>query len=487
MNRPIRRLASITLLMFFSLMAMVTYIQFVQAPSLNADSRNARTLYREYGTDRGPIIVDGESIVTSTKVDDNYKYLREYKDGPTYANVTGYFSTAFNSMTRIERAENSVLGGSDSSLVSQRLQQLISGTQPKGGAVELTLHSATQREALAQLGNQRGAVVALDPKTGAILAQVSTPSYDPNALATHDSKAAQEAWNSLNADPNKPLIDRSTGGDQYAPGSSFKMLTATAMIENLGLTPDSLVEAPQSYTPAGTNHAIWNPGRAQCGDGSGKVTLRQAFVQSCNTPFAIGGVSVGAEAMSKQAESFGFGTSFTTPLGVSASRFPELSDQASLAMASFGQHDVRVTPMQMAMIGAAIVNDGVLMEPYLVKQTLTADLETISTASPKRVGRVMSSQTSTYMRDMMVADVTSGTGYRAAIEGVGVGGKTGTAEVNADTPPHVWFVGYAPADNPTIVVAVLVENSGNAGWNGDGGSVAAPIAREVMKAYLGVR
>ncbi|MDO4888527.1 MAG: penicillin-binding transpeptidase domain-containing protein [Actinomycetaceae bacterium] len=485
MNRPIRKLATLVFAMFLSLMLMASYVQFIQAPSLNADDRNVRSLYREYGTDRGPIIVGGESVVVSTPSDGPYKYQREYKEGSTYAHVTGYFSTGLNSKWGIEKAENGVLGGSDSALAGQRLQQLISGSQPQGGGVELTIDPATQKAAIQALNGQKGAVVALDPKTGAILAQVSYPSYDPNLLATSKSSEAKANWAQLEGDENKPLVDRATGGDQYAPGSTFKMLTATAMLENQDLTPDSVIDTPDSYTPPDTSQSIENPGEASCGDGSGRSTLRQAFIQSCNTPFAQGGVNVGSDKMLEQAKKFGIGETFETPLKVSASRFPEPDSQAALAKDSIGQQDIRVTPMQMAMIGAAIANDGVVMEPHIVKQTLTRDLEVLSTTKPSEYSRAMSPQTAEYMQDMMVEDVKSGTGYRAAIDGIEVGGKTGTAEINSNTPPHVWFVSYAPADDPQIAVAVVVENAGHTGWSGDGGSVAAPIARQVMLAYLG--
>jgi hypothetical protein len=478
-------MASLVFAMFLALMTMATYVQYVQAPKLNSDSRNARTLYREYGTERGPIIVDGESIAVSTAVEDPYKYQREYKSGSAYAHITGYFSTAHNSMTGIERAENGVLGGSDSALTTQRIQELISGSHRKGGGVSLTINPAAQKAAIEALGDQRGAVVAMDPKTGAILAQVSTPSYDPNQVATHDSKSAKAAFNRLTNDKDHPLVNRAIAGDQYAPGSTFKMLTATAMLENSDLTPDSVVEAPDTWTPPGTNHKIDNPGERSCGDGSGRVSLRQAFIQSCNTPFAMGGANVGSKKMLAQAKKFGFGTTFETPQKVTSSRFPEPSGKAALAMDSIGQQDIRVTPLQMAMIGASIANDGVVMEPHIVKQTLTSDLDVISTTKPKEFGRAMSEETAKHMQNMMVADVKSGTGHRAAISGIEVAGKTGTAEINASTPPHVWFVSFAPADDPKIAIAVVVENSGNAGWDGDGGSVAAPIARKVMQAYLG--
>ena len=297
MNRPIRLLATLVFAMFLSLMAMATYIQFFQAPSLNADSRNVRSMYRQYKVKRGPIIVNGDDIVSSSPSKDekdHHKFQRKYKDGSTYAHVTGYMSTVFNSTTGIEKAENGVLAGSSDSLASQRFQELISGEEQRGGGVELTIDPATQKAAVKALNGQRGSVVALDPKTGAILAQVSLPSYDPNKLASHDRESVQKAWNKLAQNKEKPLINRAIAGEQYAPGSTFKMLTATAMLENSGLTPDSTVDAPNSYTPPGTSHSIQNPGERPCGDGSGRVTLREAFIESCNKPFAKGGGAGGA-------------------------------------------------------------------------------------------------------------------------------------------------------------------------------------------------
>lgn len=366
--------------------------------------------------------------------------------------------------------------------MQQRLSQLLTGKQPQGGAVELTLDATLQQVAVTAMAGRRGAVVALDPSTGAILAQVSIPTYDANTLATHDQSAAETAWNALTTDTEQPLIDRTIGGDQYAPGSTFKMLTAAAMFENdPNLTPETLIDAPTSWTLPESDHTIYNPGQIQCGDGSGQTTLMQAFTQSCNTAFAIAGVNLGADAMIEQAEKFGFGKSFTTPLTVSASRFPEPDSDAALAMDSFGQQDIRVTPMQMAMITASIANDGVLMTPYLVKQTLTSDLETVSTTDPEVFSTPMSEQTAEYLTQMMVADVSGGTGWRAAIDGVEVAGKTGTAEIGEGTLPHAWFAAFAPADDPQIAVVVIVEND-----TGDGGSTAAPIARQIIQAKLGM-
>lgn len=475
MNPPLRKLSAIVMVMFLTLMVAVTYIQFFKAPDLNADARNVRTLYREYGTDRGPIIVAGNAITTSEPVDDPYKYQRTYVNGPDYAHVTGYFSTVYNSMTGLERAENGVLGGSDSSLVTQRLQELITGKQPQGGAIALTIDPDAQAAAIKALGNRKGAVVAIDPKTGAILALVSTPSFDPNLLAAHDSATATTAWTELNADPAKPLYNRAIAGDLYAPGSSFKILTAAAMLEN-GLTADSLVEAPTELKLPGTSHIVHNPGERACGDGSGNVPFRQAFLESCNTAFAIGGMELGDEKMMDMAEAFGFGQELSIPLKVTPSQFPKPANQAALAMDSFGQQDIRVTPLQMAMVAAAISNDGELMKPYLVAQTLTADLEVISTTEPSSLGSPISSKTAKELEKMMADVVNKGTGTYAALGNVQVVGKTGSAEIGVGVEPHAWFVGYETENR--VAVAVFVENGG------DGGQQAGPIAGKVIDAVV---
>ncbi len=476
MNPPLRKMSVLVIVMFVTLMMAATYIQFFRAPELNADARNVRTLYREYGTDRGPIIVAGEPITTSQPVDDPYNFLRTYSNGPLYGHVTGYFSTVFNSMTGIEREANSVLGGSDSSLATQRLEDLITGSQPKGGAVSLTLDPLAQRAAYDALGGRRGAVVAIEPSTGRILALVSSPSYDPNLLATRDRATANEAWTNYLADDAEPLLNRATGGDLYAPGSVFKVITAAAMIED-GLTPESLVEAPHSFSPPGTTHEIFNPLQRACGDGSGEVPLRTAFQESCNTAFAIGGLDLGAEKMTSMAEAFGFHQELSIPLTVRPSRFPDPADQAILAMDSFGQRDVVVSPLQMAMMASAVANDGVIMQPYLIEETLTADLAVVSTTSPSEFSEPITKETADYLESMMIDVVNRGTGSHAALGNIQVAGKTGSAQVSGQSP-HAWFVGFDATDAPQVAVAVFIENGG------DGGTVAGPVARAVIDAVV---
>lgn len=477
MNPPIRKLTAIIIVMFLTLMGAVTYIQFFRAPELNSDPRNVRTLYAEYGKERGPIIVAGEPIVTSEPVDDPLNYLRTYHNPQLYAPITGYFSTTFNSMTGMERASNDVLGGSASSLLKQRLEQLITGEQPQGGGVSLTIDPIAQKAAWDALGDRRGAVVAVEPSTGKILALVSKPTFDPNDLASRDSGVSSGAWESLNSDPAKPLSNRAIAGDLYAPGSVFKIITAAAMIENLGLDADSLVDAPKTYTPNGTTAAIPNYGNSVCGDGSGSVPFRVAFANSCNTTFAMGGVEVGAEGMADMAKAFGFGESLDIPLTVTPSRFPDTADDPALAMDSIGQRDVIATPLQIAMSAMAVANNGVIMKPYLIDQVLTADLGVVSTTKPSEFATPIKPATAAILRDMMIDVVQNGTGTAAALSTVQVAGKSGTAEV-VDSPPNAWFVGFDATDNPHVVVAVVVEEGQY------GGAVAGPIARNVISAVV---
>ena len=478
MNPPLRRLVAVVIIMFVTLMVAATSIQFFRASSLNSDSRNARTLYKEYGVDRGPIIVAGEPITDSVSVSSPYNYQRSYLQSLLYAHTTGYFSVTHNSMTGVERAENSILGGSDSSLAPQRIEELFTGADPEGGGVELTLDPAVQQAAWDALGDRRGAVVAIEPSTGRILAMVSKPSFDPNLIASHDAAVANEAYQTYIADESQPLLNRAIGDDLYAPGSVFKIITAAAMIENGGLTADSLIDAPYTFSPPGTTHEIYNPGQRQCGDGSGSVPFRTAFTESCNTTFAIGGLDVGSEAMIDMVEAFGFHQDLSIPLTVRPSRFPEPQDQAELAMASFGQRDVLVSPLTMAMVASAVANDGVIMTPYLVEQTLTADLGVISTTSPSTFSEPISPQTAVELEKMMIDVVNYGSGAYAASSFVQVAGKTGSAEIAAGVSPHAWFAGYDASDSPQVAVGVFVENGG------DGGQNAGPIARAVIEAVV---
>lgn len=484
MNTPLRRLSTVVTVMFLALMMAATWVQFVQAQSLNSDQRNVRTLYREFGNFRGPIVAGGEAIASSTPVDDSFGYQRSYANGALFAPVTGYYSIVYQ-RTGIEEWFNTELNGSADSLFYERLQDLVTGRQTRGASVELTIDPAVQQAAWDALGDQRGAVVALDPTTGAILAMVSKPSYDPNVLASHDLASVRAAWDSLLADPGDPLVNRAIAGDTYPPGSTFKLVTAAAALES-GLTAETPVAAPRELTLPQTSTVLHNFGGSACSS-TGAMTLADALRISCNTAFAQIGLDLGADELRAQAEAFGFDAPLNVPMPVTESRFPTDPDAPQTALSAIGQYEVRVTPLQMAMVAAAIGNGGVQMTPYLVQAVRSQDLTVVDETEPSELGRPISASTATQLRDMMVGVVANGTGRSAQISGVTVAGKTGTAQTTDDVAPHAWFTAFAPADagaTPRVAVAVVVENGGSMGNEATGGAVAAPIARAVIEAAL---
>lgn len=481
MNAPLRKLSIVVLVMFFALMGGVTWVQYGQAGALNDDPRNTRTVYREYGRDRGPIVVAGQEIASSTPVDSPFGFQRTYADGPLYAHATGYFSIF--QMTGLERATNGVLSGTDDSLLWSRIRALFTGSQQQGGSVELTLDPAAQQAAWDALGDQEGAVLALDPATGAILAMVSKPSFDPNNLASHSTDEVNEVYRNLQDDDGNPLSNRAIAGGQYAPGSVFKLIDVAMLLESGEYEPDSQVPAPQQLELPQTSHVIHNPGRGPCTD-SDTVTLEYALQVSCNTPFGALAMEFGADALREQAEAFGFGTELDIPLQVTPSRFPADPDEAQTAMTAIGQHDVRVTPLQMAMVSAAVANDGVIMTPHLVATERGPNLQVTGTTEPSEFAQPISASTAAQMTDMMITVVEDGTGTPAQIPGVDVAGKTGTAESGGDGPQHAWFTSFAPAQDPQVAVAVVVEHGGAQGDEASGATAAAPIARAVIEAVM---
>ncbi len=485
MNQPLRRLGILMALMLVALMVSTTSVQFFQAPTLNADSRNVRTIYREYGTDRGPIVVAGESVVYSEPVDDPYQYQRTYASGALYAHVTGYFSTAFNSSTGIERYANDVLGGTAPSLLISRIQNLITGKQPRGGSVELTLDPELQQAAADLLGDQRGAVVALNPTTGAILALYSSPSYDPNTIATHDTEEAQAAWDALLADPERPLENRALGNILYAPGSTFKVLVAATWLElDSSRNADSEVPTLSQLQLPESDSVVYNPGKIACGE-SDTGPLIYAFENSCNTTFASLAMEVGHDQLAAMTAKFGFGDEdLTIPLPVIPSVYPDTDSDAEVALTGFGQFEVRVSVLQMAMVAAAVANDGVLMQPYLIQTVRDADLGVVQRTEPTVYSEPISSNTADILTEMMEAVVAEGTGTLAQVPGVTVAGKTGTAETGTDEAQHAWMIAFAPAEDPQIAVAAVLENGGSDGDQASGGGSVAPILRQLIEVAL---
>ena len=483
MNTPIRRLALLVFAMFSALLLATTYIQFVQADELADRPNNRRTLVENYSRDRGAILIDGTPIASSEQTDDELKWIRSYPQGQLYSHVTGYYSFIYGANSGLERSKNALLSGTDDSLFYRRIVDLVTGTAPKGAALELTIDPDVQQAAEDALGDRRGAVVALDPKTGAILGLVSHPAYDPNELASHRLGAVQESYESLNADPGQPLINRAIAGDLYPPGSVFKLVVAATALESGEYSPDSMLEGPQRYTLPGTETQLPNFEGGTCGP-TDEVSLADSIRVSCNTSMAWLAGRLGAGALNEQAGKFGFGQSVEVPMSVTPSVYPSDPDPAQLALTGIGQFEVRVTPMQVAMISAAIANEGVQMNPFLVESARDSDLDIIDETDPFEFATPISQDTASALSEMMVNVVSDGSGSAAAIPGVQVAGKTGTAEFGTEGAAHAWFTGFAPADDPQIAMAVVVE-SASGDWTGEsGGRVAAPIGRAVLEAGI---
>ena len=357
------------------------------------------------------------------------------------------------------------------------------GTPVTGAAVELTLDPAIQRAAWDALGNRKGAVVALEPSTGRILAMVSKPTFDANLLAGLTFGEVSDAYRSYADSPEAPLINRAIGGDLYHPGSVFKLVVAAAALESGRYTATSEFENLESYRLPGTLTEVRNASRTTCGAGE-TVTLERALIRSCNIPFALLAVELGQDKIRAQAELMGFGDLIEIPLGVTASVYPEGMDIAQTALTGFCQFDVRTSPLQMAMVTSAIANQGVIMTPQLVELVVASNLNILEQRQPNVYSAPISRQTAGLLTRMMVDSVEVGVSGRAGISGVAVAGKTGTAENGTSEPYTLWFTGFAPAEAPEVVVTVVVEDGGGIGQNGTGNQIAAPIARAVIEAVL---
>ncbi len=485
MNKPIRILSLGCAVLFGLLLLNVTYVQFVRAGELNSMPQNRRVVDAEYSRERGPIFVAGDPIAESRPVDDRFDFLRVYNEPFLYAHVTGYYSYLFGS-TGIEHSSNEVLSGSHPRLLFNRVIDLATDQQPKGGNVLLTLDPDAQqaaRDGLQALNEDaKGAVVAIRPETGEILAMVSEPSYDPNRLASHDFGATRQAWEELNANPARPLRNRATQ-ERYPPGSTFKLVTAAAALSSKQFTPESMVTGQAQYTLPNTNTTLGNESGGSCG--GDQITLTRALAVSCNTAFAkLGAEEVGADALANQAAKFGFGEVPLDELSTTESVFPDNPDPAQTALSSIGQFDVAATPLQMAMVVAGIANDGDVMKPYVVAEQRTPDLDTIYEAQPEVLSEAVSASVAHDLRGMMVEVTETGTGGSVAMPGIQVASKTGTAESSDERNPYAWFVAFAPADDPEVAVAVFVEDAGVPRDQISGGGLAGPIAKSVMEAVI---
>ncbi|WP_017606543.1 peptidoglycan D,D-transpeptidase FtsI family protein [Nocardiopsis alkaliphila] len=487
MNTPIRRLSVFAMLLFGVLMLQLTWIQGFQAEAIRDDPLNRRQYSERLTEQRGPIVIGGENVAYSEDVsgeNDQPRYQRVYTDGPLYTPVVGSFRSY--GASGIESTENSLLDGTDDRLAVRNFRDIITGREPEGARVELTIDPEVQKagfNGFQDLG-MNGAAVAIEPNTGAILGAVSYPSYDANdVVSISEGEQAVQNYGELEADGNQPLLNRALN-ERYAPGSTFKIVTAAAAMEHLDAGPDSTMDAPDvlelglplpNATPGGT-----------C-NGGDPDTLAHSIQISCNTSMANWAIEMGGQALADQAEAFGFvpqeredAEPLTVPLRVTPSKAPVEEDRNILGRAGIGQSNVEATPLQMAMVAAGVANSGEVMRPYLVDSVRDSDRSVVTQTTPEVYSQATSASTASALTDMMVL-VTGpdGSGTNAAIQGVDVAGKTGTAETGGDLGTHNWFIGFAPANDPQIAVAVVIEHGG-----GSGGSLAAPIARNMMEAVV---
>lgn len=486
MNRPLRRMGAVVMVLFGLLLINVNVLQVAQTDELNARSGNSRTILAEYDRQRGPILVGDKQIARSIPTpDDQLNYLRQYAEPELYAHATGFYSFVYGPRG-VEAASNRVLAGTDDRLFVGRLSRLLTGRDPQGGAVTLTLDAAAQKAATDELKGRTGAVVALDPSTGEILAMVSSPSYDPNVLSSHTSSSIIQAYKDLMEDEDDPLLNRAIS-QLYPPGSTFKLVTLAAALSTGRYDPTSAVPGPAELDLPQTSAGLPNQSRAQCTPGSDTTDLTTALKKSCNTTFGALGLELGAEALGEQARAFGFGTDLEIPMEVADSSFPGDANPPQTAQSAIGQFDVQTTPLQMAMVAAGIANNGVVMTPYLVSKVQAPDLETLEQTDDRELSTAVSGVVAAQIREMMVQVVSDGTGRRAQIPGIAVAGKTGTAQTGGGRAPHAWFTSFAPAgpgETARVAVAVVLENGGGTTDEISGGKLAAPIAQKVMAAVL---
>ncbi|GGQ62533.1 peptidoglycan D,D-transpeptidase FtsI family protein [Streptomyces flaveolus] len=485
MNKPLRRIAIFCGLLVLTLLIRDNWLQYVQADELKNDEANRRVAIERYATPRGDIIVDGKAITGHATTKGDFKYKRTYKDGAMWAPVTGYVSQAYGA-TQLENIDDGILTGNDDRLFFRNTLDMLTGKKREGGNVVTTLSSAAQKAAYEGLKKQggKGAVAAIEPSTGKILALASYPSYDPSTIAG-GGEADGKAWNKIieKNNPDKPMLNRALR-EVYPPGSTFKVVTAAAALEHGKYTSaDEKTDSPLPWTMPGTTTPLPNEGDLPCEN----ATLREALRVSCNTVFGKIGYDLGNDKMLETAKKFGFTEEQFVPVRSSASVFSEDMNDSQVALSSIGQFNTAATPLQMAMVTSAIANNGTLMKPYMVDELQAPNLDTIEKTDPQEMSKPLSPENAQILQSMMETVVKDGTGTNAQIDGVTVGGKTGTAQhgVENSENPYAWFISYAKTDGGSpVAVAVVIEDENASRDDISGGGLAAPIAKSVMEAVI---
>jgi len=481
MQSQVRKVGWGLLVAFLAVFAQLNYVQIFAAESIASNPANIRSLLREYSIKRGDIVtIDGVTVAESVSTNDRLEFLRRYPEGALYGHITGYYSLVFGA-DRIERTYNEQLLGESGVISMQDIQDRFLGSEERGDNVRLTIHSRVQAAARAALGDNRGAIVALDPQTGAVKAMWSNPSFDPNPISSHRPARIRRAWDLLNDQTPNPLQHlAATRG--FPPGSTFKVVTAAAALESGRFNPQSTFDDPVSFTPPQTSSSISNFSGGTCA-GGGQISLADALRVSCNTTFAQLGLEVSGE-MVGVTRGMGFNERIPFDVLTEASTF-QRADENNLprrSLAGIGQGDVVTTPLQMALVASAIANGGETPRPRLVEEVIDASGGIVARPADETIGSAMSESTARTLTELMVTVVTSGTGANAQVPGLDIAGKTGTAQSAEGASPHAWFIAFAPAQNPRIAVAVFVQNGGSFGAEATGGTVAAPMARQVIEA-----
>ncbi|MER8017844.1 peptidoglycan D,D-transpeptidase FtsI family protein [Streptomyces griseoluteus] len=482
MNKTIRRAAVFSLLLVLALLIRATWVQFYDGKALADAPENRRNAIGTYSRPLGDIVVGGKAVTGSGRAGrSDLAYKRTYTDGPLYAAVTGYASQAY-APTQLEGVYADLLNGTDTRL--RTVMDTVTGRRADPGNVITTIDPAVQKAGARALGGNKGGAVAIDPKTGKILAMVSTPSYDPSALTA--ANTAGTAWQKLTTDREKPLVNRAMR-QPLPPGSTFKLVVAAAALED-GLYPDvdRPTDSPVPYTPPGTTRELPNENTAApCENAS----IRVALQYSCNNVFGKLAVDLGQDKVRAMAEKFGFDDDkLDIPVRAYPSVYPAHMDKALTALSGIGQYDVTATPLQMAMVSSAIANGGELVSPHMVSQLTTGDGDVLQNFGDADRERIVSARTAEQLQSAMQTVVRDGTGRNALIDGVTVGGKTGTAQhgPNNSETPYAWFTAYGKSDSTgqEVAVAVMVEQSGAARSEVSGNGLAAPVARAMMAAAL---
>ncbi|MFP5314088.1 MAG: peptidoglycan D,D-transpeptidase FtsI family protein [Actinomycetes bacterium] len=478
MNQAIRRSWIVAISMFALVLGSLTYVQFFEASALQNNDWNTRQILQDYGKNRGAILVDGRPVAESVPSDDQFNYQRVYNEPEMYAHLTGFFSLV-NGSTQLENVMNEELSGSSDDLFIDQMVRLFSGAQAQGASVELTIDPQLQQMAWDMIPEgQTGSIVVMEPDTGNVLAMASKPSYDPNLLAAHDTSVVVQNIEQLAQVPGLSIYFNPATQSLVAPGSVFKLVVAAAALESGEFDAESTIPNPPVLDLPGTDTGLPNFTTGGCA-ARDTADLEFALEQSCNTPFGQIAWDLGEQAVLEQAQEFGFGENFNIPVDVTASQFPTQLSEAQLAQSAIGQFSVAVTPLQMAMVSAAIANDGVLMKPNLVKAVRAPDLSIITEPEPEVFRESLSADNANQITEWMVNVVENGTARNAAVPGVQVAGKTGTAEV-PEQGDNAWFTGFAPADNPEVVVSIVMQDVDIA----TGAQLTSPNAKRLIEAVL---